>query len=131
MTKVINLTQHTINIYDNDENEIFALPPSGSVARIRTEEVPLGRVLMEDETSKVGNRSFIEGAFPLFMTETLGDPYVIREGKEEPLPKEIYGTIFVVSGIFRSHFKRSDFWQPGRLLRNEKGQPIGCVGLSR
>lgn len=114
--KIVNLTKHAINIYSENEVELLVIDPSGLEARIRT------------EVKKVS-----EDTIPLFETTVLGQPYLVdQDGNvSTDFPKMVDGTIYVVSGIFRASFDRADLYQPGRLLRNEKGQPIGCVGLSR
>lgn len=113
----VNLTKHAINIYDEDGNEVLVIEPSGNEARIKT------------RIEKVQNT----GVIPLFKTTVLGEPYLVDEnGNENPdFPPMVAGTIHIVSGIFRSNFDREDLYQPGRLIRNDQGQPVGCVGLSR
>jgi hypothetical protein len=103
---IINLTPHTLNIFNEAGEEIAVLPPSGQVARVAT-----SKQLLE-----------VRGGIPLYVTE-LGDI--------EGLPEPEDGTIFVVSGLFRSACSRPDLWQPGELLRNEAGQTVGCIGLSQ
>lgn len=117
---IINLTKHTVNIFDNDNNEIIAIQPSGLEARIKT------------EFQNCGNFSVGDGTIPVYKTIVIGTPYCTDDdGNECPLPKSKSNTVYVVSGAFRQHFDRHDLFQPGRLLRNEAGQPIGCIGLSR
>ena len=102
---IVNLTGHNLFIYDEDGNLVLAIQ-QGPIARIANERVKIG---------------MSEGV-PLYETE-LGEP----EGLPEPQP----GTIYVVSGLFRSQHDRPDLWQPGRLLRDKQGCVVGCVGLSR
>lgn len=115
--KFVNLTKHTVNIFDENEQEILAVKPSGQEARIKTE----AQKILESN------------GVPLFETTVLGQPYLVdTNGTESPdFPPQQEGVIYIVSGIFRASFDREDLYQPGRLLRNEKGQPTGCVGLSR
>jgi hypothetical protein len=63
----------------------------------------------------------------------LGQPYLVdTDGNESAdFPCKTTGVVYIVSTLFRASFDREDLYQPGRLLRNEKGQPIGCLGLSR
>ena len=103
---IVNLTPHDLHIYDNDKNLVVTLPRSGQIARIGVSRVQNGTV----------------NGIPTFTTE-LGEP--------EGLPEMVEGTIYVVSGIFRSNCPRQDLWQPGELLRDDNGRPIGCVGLSQ
>ena len=113
---IVNLTKHTVNIFDEDGNEVAAIEPSGLEARIKT---------------KVDTAGYRDGV-PLFKTKVLGSPYAVDEvGNEEDMPGQKHGTIYIVSGIFRSNFDREDLYQPGRLLRDNEGKVVGCVGLSR
>jgi hypothetical protein len=104
--ELINLTPHAINIY-NEENElVLVIEPSGQLARITTTKTKINEV----------------NGVPIFNTQA---------GNPEGLPPQEDGKGFIVSGIFRSLIRRSDLYQPGELLRDEKGQPIGCIGLSQ
>jgi hypothetical protein len=115
--KLVNLTPHTVNIFNEDGDEVLAVPPSGLVARIET--------IIE----KVGT---FRSGIPYFQTEVTGAPYLIdTEGNIRGFPAGSKGEIFIVSGLFRSYFDRPDLYQPGELLRDDDGQVIGCVGLSR
>lgn len=114
---IINLTPHTLNIFDNDGNET-TIVPSGKIARINV------------ETKQVGQ---FEG-LPLFETVVTGEPYMTDSTgniADEWLPEPKDNTIYVVSGLFRQHCDREDFYQPGQLRRDENGKPIGALGLSR
>ena len=104
--KIINLTPHKLNILDETKNQVLVLEPSGTEARINVARRRVG------ETDSV----------PLFVT---------LPGKPSGLPRPQQGTIYVVSGMFRSFCDRPDLYQPGELVRDEKGQPTGCIGLSR
>ena len=103
---ILNYTPHTLNIYNEAGEEVASLPPSGQVARVAVSKVKKGEI----------------DGIPLFTTQT---------GDLEGLPEPAENTIYVVSGMFRAACRRPDLWQPGELLRNEAGQPIGCIGLSQ
>ena len=103
--KIVNLTPHALSIHDEAEHFIKFVPPSGTVARLETR-----------------TRLVSQNPIPLYKTE-LGEATVLP-----PMEKD---TIYVVSGLFWSHCDREDLYQPGRLLRDEDGVVIGCVGLSR
>lgn len=109
---IINLTPHSINIHNEDERLIMTVEPSGKIARIGTTTVKTGHV----------------GNVPLFETKVTGEPVVVGD---TPFPEEQLDTIYIVSGLFRSHFSRPDIYQPGRLLRDGDGKPVGCIGLSQ
>jgi hypothetical protein len=113
--KLVNLTTHAVNIYNETEQEVLVVKPSGQEARIKTE------TLKTEEVDGI----------PLFNTIITGLPYLTGKDGESDLPPQEDGTIYIVSGIFRSNFDRPDLYQPGRLLRDSDGNPTGCVGLSR
>ena len=117
----VNLTKHTINIFDENKKQIFAIQSSGLEARIKT------------DFQNCGNFTTIDNKLvPIYRTVVIGTPYIIDGNENEhPMPETKSNTIYIVSGTFRQHFDRSDLWQPGKLLRNSAGQPIGCIGLSR
>lgn len=53
-------------------------------------------------------------------------------GDLEGLPARKKHVVYVVSGHVRAAVpERTDVYQPGELLRNDKGQVVGCIGLSR
>ena len=114
--KFLNLTPHVINVLSKDGSEVIKVQPSGLVARIET-EVSLTTVL--------------ENNVELYETKVTGKPVVLDNKNEHPFPDRVDGQVIIVSGLFRSHYDRNDLYQPGQLVRNENGQPVGCVGLSR
>jgi hypothetical protein len=106
--KIINLTPHTINIYNENKEEIAVIQPSGIVAKI--------------SVNRENTNEQINGIIPTYQTTI---------GQSEGLPKPQKNTIYIVSGMFRANHPRFDLYQPGELLRDANGQPIGCVGLSQ
>lgn len=118
--KIVNLTPHNIDIYDADPQSggsiVETVGTSGLVARIETTVRDKGHC----------------GRVPLFLTVVTGNPVVVDgDGNERKFPGECAHTIYVVSGLFRQYFQRSDIYQPGRLIRDAEGRIIGCVGLSQ
>jgi len=108
--EIINLTTHSLSLYNEAGELVLEVPPSGTVARVKTLAVKAG------ETP--------EGV-PLYQTEFGG-----IEGLPAPQPD----TIYAVSALVRGHpdvQARLDVYSPGRLLRDEDGRPIGAVGLTR
>ena len=103
---IVNLTPHTINVFDGDGRHVADVPPSGTVARVNTQRTVTGA----------------HDGVPLYRT---------TYGAVQELPSPTPGTIFVVSGMVRAAVARDDLWQPGDLLRDDAGRPIGCVGLSQ
>lgn len=115
--KIINLTPHTLNIFDENDNTVLSVAPSGRIARIVTEKTQIGTI---DD-------------IPIYQTLVTGEPaLIVSETKESvEFPSQNNGVIYVVSGLFRQYFARDDVYQPGELKRDENGNPVGCVGLSR
>lgn len=104
--KVVNLTPHTINVW-NDTEKVMDLLPSGQIARVQT--VP-----------------------ELVDTIDHIPTYIDSVGEVEGLPEPVIDTIYVVSAMVRlSVPERTDVYSPGELKRNEAGQPVGCLGLKR
>jgi hypothetical protein len=102
-----NLTPHALNIFDAEgKNLVVTIPPSGQVARCSV------------KSEKVGEA---EGV----------DLFAASFGLVEDLPNPEEGTIFVVSMLVRSALPaREDLASPGDLIRDDKGQPVGCKGLN-
>ena len=103
----VNLTPHALNVHDI-ENNVFVFPPSGEVARVSS------------TTSIVDVIDGIEISEVTF-------------GEVVNLPEPVKDVRFIVSGLVLSALKgtRADVLAPGELVRNESGQPIGCMGLRR
>lgn len=60
------------------------------------------------------------------------DIYENVYGEVTGLPEYQEGTYYVVSAMVRQALPgRKDLLSPGQLIRNEQGQPIGCLGLVR
>jgi hypothetical protein len=106
---IVNLTPHTLNIHNEDGELVATVAPSGKVARC--------------EVKRVKER------------ERAGIPfYATSYGEVVDLPEYSHGdpVVYVVSGMTRAAVPdRVDVFQPGELLRNEQGQVVGCIGLSR
>lgn len=107
---IINLTPHTVNIY-NDANEKYArmcVPASGTVARCAVERTPLAPF----------------ANFPVFKS---------KFGEVQDLPEPRENTIYVVSALVVSALNgaRPDVYCPGEAVRDESGRIIGCIGLSQ
>ena len=106
MANFINLTPHTINILNEHDQEIMAIPANGIVARCSLSEET---VMMIDGINVT--------------RQTFGDVFDLPEPQE--------GTFFIVSRLVAMAAPdRLDLLIPGPLVRNDQGQPIGCHGLS-
>lgn len=106
--KLVNLTPHTVNVYNEEAELQFSLKKDENldVPRCSQKEVIVGE---------------INGA-PIYKMEF---------GNVEDLPPVVDGTVYVVSRmVVTACPERRDFVSPGPLLRNDAGQPIGCIGLS-
>lgn len=99
----VNLTPHTINEVTTGQS--FA--PSGIVARVATRKSKL----------------YEHAGIPVYKTEL---------GVVEGLPDPVKDTIYIVSALTLNKCgSRSDVVSPGNLQRDEKGQPIGCLGFTQ
>ena len=106
MTKVVNLTPHALNVID-DAGVVHTFAPSGAIARVAT---------TRDSLPPVAGLPVSRATF----------------GDVQGLPDPADDTIFVVSGMVLAALKgaRSDVFAPGDLVRDDKGQPVGCKGLT-
>lgn len=113
MTKLINLTPHAINVLGEDKAPHFTLQPSGKVARVEVTRQRIDVLYTEHHPEGMA----------VFGTKV---------GDVKDLPPAVEGTFYVVSMMVkksRSAMFRTDLLSPGELVRNEAGQPIGCIGL--
>lgn len=100
----INLTPHEVQIIM--ENEVLAVPPSGTVARCEQSEELVGEI----DGVRVTR---------LVMGELVG------------LPPASEGVTYIVSHIvLQAATQRHDLVKPGELVRNAAGDIIGCRSLS-
>lgn len=127
MTKLINLTPHALVIRTANGTDL-TLPSSGRVARASTIETPALPLLYN----------------PASFWDRLGKPVseetmlleikvsVTKFGAIEGLPEAEDGVVYVTSAIVASAARqlgRTDVLSPGPLIRDAKGQPVGCNGL--
>lgn len=105
----INLTPHDINIFSADKILAKTVKPDGTVARIET---------------KLDYKFNLDGI--CYSTQKVGATI----GLPNPIIQDGIKTYFIVSAMVReSNPSREDLASPGELIRNDKGQPIGCLGL--
>jgi len=109
---LVNLTPHTINFY-NDKNElIYSVEPSGKVARLKTKTIVTGYYKIADDII-------------IPVTKTVF-------GEIENLPKCDYETAYVVSTLVaQACSDRWDIFIPNDSVRDENGNIIGCRSLGR
>ena len=104
-----NLTPHNLNLVDVDGG-VLTLPPSGVVARVVAERLPLGPV------STAGRQLALA---------------LVRFGKVEDLPPAEVGVWLVVSAlVLEAAASREDLVSPGELVRDAAGVVVGARGLS-
>lgn len=126
--EIINLTLHDINILNEDLELVEIVEPSMKIARLDSDK--------DCYPETIGKQIFKKHKIPFFLTK-YGIPYLAKideQGKElerVQFPSLQDDIIYIVSGIFRAGFDRVDLWQLGELVRNDKGRPIGCIGLSQ
>ena len=103
MATLVNLTPHTLNELTTN----LQIPPSGIVARLDTNSKQVNTL----DNIPVYSKQF---------------------GEIQNLPDPQSNTFYIVSGIMLDVAKqqgRKDCLAPGELVRNDKGQPIGCKGF--
>ncbi|MFA5625765.1 MAG: hypothetical protein WC966_12050 [Bradymonadales bacterium] len=106
--EIVNLTPHEISVVVIPGALSRELPPSGQVARVT-------------ETMEKIVPSPLGKGCPVFRA---------TYGEVEGLPAPAPGVAYVVSGLVRAAVpNRKDVFSPGKLIRDENGQPIGCQGL--
>ena len=106
MIKIINLTQHNVNIVNKEGKIIKVFEPSGIVARCTQSTTTLG---------KINDIPITQSTF----------------GEVEGLPQEEKNTFFIVSRLVLSACKdRHDLLVPNELIRDENGNIIGCKSLA-
>lgn len=100
MPEVVNLTPHAIKIVGVGE-----IPPAGLTARVSMRTMQAGTI----------------GGIPTSRTEY---------GAVEGLPEEIRGVYFIVSQLLKAACPdRTDLFYPAELVRDEKGNIVGCKSL--
>jgi hypothetical protein len=106
--KIINLTPHVINVVEDDKI-ILTLQPSGTVARVKTEEYVIG----------VLNKTVC--IYEIELEEVYG------------LPEPEKDTFYIVSLITAQSLKgvRNDILVTHGAIRDSNGNVIGCKGFAR
>lgn len=105
--KIVNLTPHSVNLFNNHTGEYDAIEPSGIIARVAATTVPCGTA----------------GAYAV-TTTSYGD--VVNLPAPEP------ETIYVVSSIVAQRVpERDDVYIPNESVRDENGRIIGCRSLGK
>lgn len=105
--EIANLTPHAINIVDAENNSKMIFPPSGVIARIETSS---------------HCQTTLDNKVPIYTTVY---------GDVEGLPLDDHSpTLFIVSNMVKNALPDdSRLIAPSQLVRNDKGEVIGCKGL--
>jgi hypothetical protein len=105
--KIVNLTPHPVNIYNEEESKMIASFPSSGEARCAKRLKRLG---------------MLANLIPIARTE-------FRDVCG--LPPKTEGTYYIVSRyVFNACPDRGDLLMPDMLVRDENGLVIGCKVLS-
>ena len=119
--KIINLTPHTVNIFNSECVQIAAFPPSGKVARVSVSTTKRGII-------PIGTLEDI-----LAGVSSAGIPVVVGSyGAVTDLPQPEAGTVYIVSALVRTSPEckgRVDVLSPADLVRDASGNIIGCKSL--
>ena len=118
--KLVNLTPHTITVYPpkdwvllGTDDSPIVVAPSGIVARCAEKRMIVDAIITE------------QGSFdiPVFFAQ-FGDV----QNLPEPEPETAY---IVSMRLAQAVPERTDVFFPGEAVRDDKGNIIGCIGLSR
>jgi hypothetical protein len=104
-----NLTPHDVRILGEDN--VLVIYPDGVVARLASHDV---------------KSSWLPGP------ENVHIPvYRTVYGDVEGLPSEEDGVVFIVSAMVRAaRPDRRDLYSPAKLVRDDDGNVVGCLGLT-
>lgn len=106
-TDIINLTPHAINVLDSNNEDLFTIPSSGTVARA------------EQMRTSTGDLNGV----PVSKTSY---------GKTIDLPNEAAGVAYIVSALTaQAAPQRKDLYIVDDLVRDAKGQIIGCRAFAQ
>jgi hypothetical protein len=100
--KLINLTQHDIVVYDQSNNEVLRVPPSGVVARVQSTEELVG---------------YMNG-IPLFRA---------LYGEVQGLPEPQENTVYIVSQLVLQALKEKGIQRTDVMAPNTNPGPNGAV----
>lgn len=113
MAKLINLTPHDIVVCIPDTTE-FVLPKSDNPARVESIPEVTGHI-RPDQTP--------DHRIPI---------HEVRYGGIQNLPPRAFATYYVVSRMVKDRIpEREDCVVPADLLRDAKGNIIGCMAFAR
>lgn len=103
---LINMTPHSVNIIGEDNSVIKTIPASGNLIRLESSTVDSGLSVDDVKITKT----------------VFGNP--------KGLPEESESVYYIVSQIVKSALpNRSDLLVPAEVVRDDKGNIIGCKSL--
>lgn len=110
MAQLQNLTPHEVVILSHDGQPMDIIPKSSQIARVKTKEQVIGQIITENGASV---------------------PIIKRKrGNIENLPPRRDGHYYIVSKIVADECKsRNDLLVPTLIVRDAKGNRLGCKGL--
>ena len=107
--KVVNCTPHDVNLIT--ENGSITFPRSGIIPRLTEQQNKINSVIVNGIEIDIMSKSFLE---------------------PEGLPEPKENTIFIVSALVAGAVKnRDDLVIPNDIIRDDKGNIIGCRNLAR
>ena len=107
--KVINCTPHDVNLITKSGNITF--PRSGIIPRLTEQQVKINSVTVNGIEIDIMEKSFNEA---------------------EGLPEPQENTYYIVSALVAGAVKgRDDLLIPNDIVRDEKGNIIGCRSLAK
>ena len=115
-TVFYNLTPHEIRVLDDNDNEValFISSTDTLIPRVNVSDLEVGTADINSFNKKV--------QIPI---------NTVQFGEVENLPDPQEGVLLIVSAVIQSALPhRTDLAVPYPLVRNEKGQVIGCRGFS-
>ncbi len=109
MTRIINLTPHDLNIFDESGQQILAtIPASGQVARVQTKQTVIDHITVDGISISVVKTEF---------------------GYVEGLPEPQEDIVYIVSSLVAQAVNRPDVLAPDTgpqsAVRDEEGRIVG------
>jgi len=111
-TKVVNLTPHRVDLFDNDDVAVASIEPSGTTARLSDAQRAVGSLIINEHSIEL----------------------VVKEyGPLVDLPERSEGVLYIASALAATAAYvagRRDVVCPNDLVRGPDGQVIGCRSLA-
>jgi hypothetical protein len=111
--KIVNLTPHDVVLVNEDGIELKKFPLSGKEARLSEESEPHAIFFEKEKDSTDIEIRIIRKKYSFV----------------ENLPPSLSGTFYIVSSMVLQSSMRYDLLAPGDIIRDEKGNIIGCLNF--